>query len=199
MVLGLFSSGELLRIAPLLAATATLHYAWDEHYFLSIFLAKLLQGPQTPEATSKTRSDAIVSHPSINSIIPRYFTRFFNGTGGIVFLLGTNAVTIASAGLNLSRRSFSADSTRWYLYAAGLGFTVAHFWCVPLVMWHVKALQDMAGKPATEYEEDKPSKELRGWLKGHYIRSFLTESVVYSPPPPLPNGQDGQFTRPKDD
>lgn len=166
-----------MRIAPLLTTTATLHYAWDEHYFLSIFLSKLLQSPKPSITGSETKIKAITPQPSINSFIPRYFAGFFSGTGGLVFLLGTNAITIVTAGLNLHRRPFPSDPTRWYLYAGGLVFTLAHFWCMPLVMWRVNALLEMAHETEKTEGVDggEASRELWGWLKGHYIRTFLTD------------------------
>ncbi|KAI5290789.1 hypothetical protein KEM54_000449 [Ascosphaera aggregata] len=177
MASGLFNTGELLRVAPLITTTATLHYAWDEHFFLSIFLSDVFQKCRDEYEKQEAKTDAIQSHqPSINSVIPRYFAGFFYGAGTI-FLVGANAATMVTAGMNLKLRALSANPIRWCLYAAGLGFTIGHFLCVPMVMWSVKALLDRAGQIMTgeEVDDEEPSKELWRWLKGHYIRTLLAD------------------------
>ncbi|KAI5295433.1 hypothetical protein KEM52_001400 [Ascosphaera acerosa] len=184
MASGVLRSGELMRLAPLLATTTTLHYAWDEHYFLTIFKALRTKTSRAHAGHASARGsdgpEPLAEPLPVNTIVPHYFADFFRGSG-IGLLLGLNAVTMGTAYHNLRNPLISGGSRRWWLYAAGLGFTVLHFICMPLVMAPVKALLDMAdadtaaGTATTHDEDERPMHALERWLRGHYIRTAIAD------------------------
>ncbi|KAL6232481.1 hypothetical protein BDW75DRAFT_19527 [Aspergillus navahoensis] len=149
MASGLFFDPiKLLRMAPLVTTTASLMYAWDEHWFLSGFLR--------PEY--KQHSDAM---------LPRYFRRFFEQ--GIWIIASLNTVTLTSSITNLLVDRPVLDrlgSSRWYW--AGLGFTVCHFLFVPLIAYPIRDIMEDRSKGAS-------TKDLKRWIDIHRIRVLVAD------------------------
>ncbi|KAI9839500.1 MAG: hypothetical protein M1819_002125 [Sarea resinae] len=159
---------KLLRLAPIITTTASLYYAWDQHFFLTVFT-------QPPLCTTLA--------PTTHQVLPAYFTNFFNT--GIFFILGINAATITTAITNLfvDRRALNdAGSLKWY--AAGLALTMAHFAFVPAITGPVgnlvaleKSRKESAEKGEREPEEaGKTSMAyLHQWLKIHRVRALTVD------------------------
>ncbi|PGH08160.1 hypothetical protein GX51_01314 [Blastomyces parvus] len=141
---------KLLRIAPLLTATATLTLANDQNLHLAPFL-----------------------HPShrakANALLPSYFNTWFHRA--LRYLLPLYGLTIASSVANIRYFDPQALQARgakaWYV--AGLTFTVLHFAFVPLVMYPVRDIvEDRSG--------GKSAEDLERWLFVHRIRSVVVDA-----------------------
>ncbi|KAL4954424.1 hypothetical protein BDW69DRAFT_163231 [Aspergillus filifer] len=149
---------RLVRVAPLITTTASLMFAWDEHWFLSGFLSHKFNAEADPDYQEHSEA-----------LLPRYFRRFFEQ--GIFIIAGLNCCTLTSsiANLVLSRRastSQSAVTTR--LYAAGLGFTVLHFLFVPLVAYPIRDIMEDRSKGETR-------KDLKKWIDIHRVRVLIAD------------------------
>ncbi|KAJ9623968.1 hypothetical protein H2203_005415 [Taxawa tesnikishii (nom. ined.)] len=131
---------RLLRLAPLLTSTATLWFAVDEDFFLSILPAlSHQQQPQQPQQPGSSRNlrRPDVDTTALRSTLPAYFARFF--FGGFRYLIPLNLLTLGTAGLNLY---LSPAGRTWF--RAGLALQLAHFAFVPAVMYPVQRLAETA-------------------------------------------------------
>ena len=110
-----------LRAAPLVSATCSLWFAWDQHFFL-----RLLNQPGTRE-TSK-------------AMLPTYFPSFFERA--TPYVIGLLAATIGTSIANLYVQPAS-QSIHWY--KAGATFAFGHFLFVPMIAPSVKDIYDQNG------------------------------------------------------
>ncbi|KAI1079932.1 hypothetical protein F5B20DRAFT_580728 [Whalleya microplaca] len=145
-----FDPLTLLRVTPLVASSASLWLAVEEHRYLNIFL--LL----------KDRS-------KVNEILPSYFEKFFYTT--FPYLLSTFGITIATGVTNFYSRPNKA--LPWY--AAGTALTLAHFAFVPGVMWKVKATIEAKPEP-----NGSGADEVKRWLAVHRVRSIFADFPAWA-------------------
>lgn len=139
-----------LRAAPLISATCSLSFAWDQHFFL-----RLLNEPGTRE-----NSKAMLS---------TYFPSFFrHATPYIVVLL---SITMGTTIANLYIRPASliaTESTRWY--KAGAIFAFGHLLFVPFVASSVKDIHDQHGDN---------NNNLDRWLRVNAIRGLTVDLAAW--------------------
>jgi len=114
----LFDPRLLLRIAPLMSATASLWYDVDQYVFFNNFIV-----PPNREKGS--------------AILPGYWKTFLGP--GLVGIFGLHGISIIGGAVN----SYLGHS-QWYGIGAALSLT--HFVFVPAVAPHIRALIDDESK-----------------------------------------------------
>ncbi|WYZ44818.1 hypothetical protein EsH8_VIII_000134 [Colletotrichum jinshuiense] len=142
-----------LRAGPLVSSTCTLLYAWDQHFFLSIF--------NKDEETRKK------SAPLLKS----YYTAFFRR--GVVIVLGFITVSASTAAMNLYKQSPSdrGRGTFWW-YTAGAAFSTGHLLFVPVIAPHVQNL--IEAKDGTDVNET-----LDRWLRVNWWRMVTVDFAAW--------------------
>lgn len=137
----------LLRVSPLVTASASLSYCYAQNVFINIF------------TRDKNREKS-------NPLLPGYVKDWFYGYTGQ--LIATYTTTILTAGANLCyhRHTLPSNSAKWY--AAGALFNAAHFAFVPLVAWKFTAIMN-------DETNGNSVSVLDDWLKVHRIRSFTVD------------------------
>ncbi|KXH47141.1 hypothetical protein CSAL01_08550 [Colletotrichum salicis] len=138
-----------LRVAPLVSSTCTLLFAWDQHFFLSLF-------NDTPELRKKSAP-----------MLKPYFNNFFSR--GVFIVLGFIAVSTSTGIANLFNQpaALRSQSTfRWY--AAGTAMSAGHLLFVPAVAPHVKDL-------AEAKDDDDVNRILDKWLNANWLRMVTVD------------------------
>ncbi|KXH33022.1 hypothetical protein CSIM01_05157 [Colletotrichum simmondsii] len=138
-----------LRVAPLVSSTCTLLFAWDQHFFLSLF-----------NDTSELRKKSA-------PMLKPYFNTFFSR--GVFFVLGFIAVSTSTGIANLYTQpaALRSQGTYWW-YAAGAAMSAGHLLYVPAVAPHVKAL-------AEAKDDDDVNGILDEWLKANWLRMVTVD------------------------
>ncbi|KAI1822643.1 hypothetical protein F4861DRAFT_380778 [Xylaria intraflava] len=138
-------------LVPVISSTCSLYFAWDQLFFLRIFLKK-----------------DVVLHG--NRLQAAYWQSFFPAASPII--IGLIAVTSGSS-LTLLRTSADAlqqnGAYNWYL--AGGAFALCHFFWVPPIWPVINKLQD--GKK----DVDKGAETLNRWLNIHLTR-FMSVDIA---------------------
>lgn len=143
-----------LRATPLVSTTCTLLFAYEQHFFLSLF-----NRPQT--------------RPETRRFLPAYFTMFF--AEGVVQVFGFLGVTAVSSLANLylhNRGTVLLDEQgAYWWYAAAAGLAVSHLLYTPLVAPPVFAIR---GDRPLKQGEDVNTK-LDDWLWANKLRMLTTD------------------------
>ncbi|OHF02951.1 hypothetical protein CORC01_01709 [Colletotrichum orchidophilum] len=144
-----FDPSVVLRVAPLVSSTCTLLFAWDQHFFLSLF-------NDTPALRKKSAP-----------MLKPYFNTFFSR--GVFIVLGFIAVSTSTGIANLYNQpaALRIRSTLWW-YAAGTAMSAGHLLYVPAVAPHVKALAEAKG-------DDDVNGILDKWLKANWWRMVTVD------------------------
>ncbi|OIW32346.1 hypothetical protein CONLIGDRAFT_266872 [Coniochaeta ligniaria NRRL 30616] len=143
-----------LRAAPLVSATCTLLYAYDQHFFLG-----LLNRPDTRQH----------SRP----LLPAFFRSFFRE--GVVFVVAMLAVTTwgSVANLYVNRPSLSArGSFGWYV--AGAVLSSSHLLFVPGVAPSIKRITG-----AEAGGEEDVNADLDEWLGVNKVRMLTVDLAAW--------------------
>ncbi|KAI3393267.1 hypothetical protein diail_4497 [Diaporthe ilicicola] len=143
-----------LRAAPLVSTTCTLLFAYEQHFFLSLF-----NRPQTRSETKR--------------FLPAYFTMFFaEGVVQVFGFIGVTAVT-SLANLYLHKRGPIplAEQGAYWWYATAAGLAVSHLLYTPLVAPPVYAIR--GDKPLKQGED--VNKKLDDWLWANCLRMLTTD------------------------
>ncbi|KAK4237267.1 hypothetical protein C8A03DRAFT_44876 [Achaetomium macrosporum] len=143
-----------LRAAPLVSATCTLLYAFDQDFFLGIF--------NRPENRNSSRA-----------LLPSYWKTFFRR--GVGFVVGCLAVTTWSSVANLyvRRPALHARQSFWW-YVAGAALSSSHLLFIPAVAPSVKAIWD-----AGTVEGSDPNASLDEWLGVNRLRTFTVDLAAW--------------------
>ncbi|ORY13673.1 hypothetical protein BCR34DRAFT_599644 [Clohesyomyces aquaticus] len=152
-----FDPHVLLRVSPLLTSTCSLWYAWDQHFFLSIFLSP----------THLAQS---------NDILPSYFRVFFRG--GVTRVLVLLSLTMATSAANIYSYAHRGSShalrekgaLAWYV--AGAGFAAAHLLFVPAVAPRIVAISEDKSK-------GNSTQDLRAWLRVNAVRMLTVDLAAW--------------------
>ncbi|KAJ2896215.1 hypothetical protein MKZ38_005744 [Zalerion maritima] len=144
----IFDPFTCLKIAPLVSSTATLWFAQDQHFFLSLFT--------NPEI----REEA-------DDILPRWFEPFFYN--GLPRVLVPITVTASACLANLR---MSGDSLRskgaFAWYAAGAVCAIGHLTYVP---WVAPPIENIVKQKTV----GRNVEELSIWLKVNALRMMTTD------------------------
>lgn len=141
-----------LRAAPLVSSTCTLLFAWDQHFFLSIF--------NKPDIRSKS-----------NELLPSYFETFFYR--GVIRVMAFLSLTVSSTILNhyINHDSLvKSQSLRWY--TAGAAFAAGHLLFVPPIAPKVQAVIEDRSK-------GQSTKDLESWLNLNFIRACTVDLAAW--------------------
>ena len=144
----------LLRLLPLLSSTASLTHAYMERLTTSAFLgpapvdSAISRGLMGDAAPTKSQNDQSGVERAKESVVPAWFTSFFNK--GIWSVVGLNSITLFSAGANLLFYEDGLGENKVW-YQAGLVAAMTHYAFVPLVGRSVRELLCMAAGKC-EYE-----------------------------------------------
>ncbi|KAK3304891.1 uncharacterized protein B0T15DRAFT_255249 [Chaetomium strumarium] len=143
-----------LRAAPLVSATCTLLYAFDQDFFLGLF--------NLPENRARSRA-----------LLPSYYRPFFRR--GVGFVVGCLAVTTwASIGNLYARRpALHARQSFWW-YVAGAALSSSHLLFIPAVAPHVKAIWE-----ADAVEDSDANASLDQWLAANRLRSWTVDLAAW--------------------
>ena len=144
-----------LLLTPLVSSTCTLLFAWDQHFFLSLF--------QHPE----------VRETGANTYIPVYFRHFF--AGGLPMVVSFLTVTTSSiiASVSLSKPLLKArGSLPWY--TAGAALALGHLLYVPAVYHKVQAISENKGPDGVP--KGLSNLDFLGqWLDVNFLRMLTTD------------------------
>lgn len=148
----LFDPLVILRTAPLITSTCSLWFAWDQHFFLKLFLQ--------PEHREQSRK-----------ILPSYFEAFFRR--GVISVLSLLTLTISTtiANLYIERSALqSRHSFRWYI--AGAALTTSHLLFVPFIAPTVQSIiEDQSGS--------NTDNALQEWLHVNTIRGLTVDLAAW--------------------
>lgn len=136
---------SILHLVPVITSTVSLWFAFDQYFFLGIFLHKEVE-------------------PSAKHVLTPYWNTMI-GTG-LGYIIAPLIGTMASAATILSTTSAellkAKGSYLWYI--ASIVFAAGHFAFVPVVLPKIKALSDGGLTPA-----------LRRWMRVHVTRSVTVD------------------------
>jgi hypothetical protein len=150
-----------LRAAPLVSATCTLLYAFDQDFFLGIF--------NRPENRARSRA-----------LLPSYWRTFFRR--GVGFVVGCLAVTTWSSIGNLYARRPALHAKRaFWWYVAGAVLSSSHLLFIPAVAPHVKAIWEADSSDAAVEGEggSDPNASLDDWLAANRLRSWTVDLAAW--------------------
>ncbi|PWY93556.1 hypothetical protein BO94DRAFT_511208 [Aspergillus sclerotioniger CBS 115572] len=140
---------SLFRAAPLITSTCTLWFAFDQDFFLNIFLHP--------------------SHrPHSETLLPSYFGVFFRR--GVVRVLGLLALTLTGGGWNIRMQPRQSPSWSWYV--AGTAFAASHLLFVPAIAPKVHAI-------AEDKSRGESTRDLEGWLAVHRVRTWTVDLAAW--------------------
>ncbi|OOF97939.1 hypothetical protein ASPCADRAFT_205210 [Aspergillus carbonarius ITEM 5010] len=140
---------SLLRAAPLVTSTCTLWFAFDQDFFLDVFLH--------PD-----------HRPRSETFLPSYFRVFFRR--GVVRVLGLLALTLTGGGWNI--RAHHRQSPSWSWYVAGTAFAASHLLFVPAIAPKVQAIAEDASQGSS-------TRDLEGWLTIHRVRTWTVDLAAW--------------------
>ncbi|PKS06049.1 hypothetical protein jhhlp_007883 [Lomentospora prolificans] len=144
-----------LRAAPLVSATCTLLYAWDQHLFLSILNQQ------------KTRQHS-------KSIIGPYWAALF--PKGLPMVLGFIAVTSSTAFANIYKHGRVLKARQSYgWYVAGAILSLSHLVFVPFVAPKIQKIV----APKEDEKDVDPNDQLDQWLSVHAFRSLTVDLAAW--------------------
>jgi hypothetical protein len=180
----------LLRLLPLLSSTASLTHAYMERLTTSAFLnpapldSAISRGLIGDAAPAPAQSDQLEVERAKESVVPAWFTSFFNK--GIWSVVGLNTITLFSAGTNLLFYK-AGLSGRKVWYQAGLVAAVAHYAFVPLVGSSVRELVRMAAGRCEDESSVVKKKErggkavelVREWVGWHTVRMCTVDVCAW--------------------
>ncbi|ROT36439.1 hypothetical protein SODALDRAFT_335540 [Sodiomyces alkalinus F11] len=136
---------SILHLVPVITSTVSLWFAFDQFFFLGIFLNKKVE-PYTKEV-----------------ITPYWNTMINTGLPAIILpLLGTIASTTAILTTTSEEVLRAKGSFGWYIASTALA--AAHFGFVPIIMSQIKGLQNGGLTPV-----------LRRWMVIHVTRSVTVD------------------------
>ncbi|CAI4213210.1 unnamed protein product [Parascedosporium putredinis] len=144
-----------LRAAPLVSATCTLLYAWDQHLFLSV-----LNQPST-----RQHSRPILS-PYWKALFPK----------GLSMVLGFITVTSSASAANLYAHGpvLRLRQSYWW-YVAGAALSLSHLLFVPFVAPPLEKIME----PSAQDGEVDPNAELERWLSVNALRSVTVDFAAW--------------------
>ncbi|GIC86273.1 uncharacterized protein Aud_002641 [Aspergillus udagawae] len=141
-----------LRLAPLVSATCSLWFAWDQNIFLRNFV----------HPANRTASDRS---------LPTYFRTFFRS--GVTWVLVLLGLSLSTAGINIvtDRASLAqSQSLRWY--AAGAAFTAGHALYAPVVAPIVRAISE-------DLSKGHSTRDLERWLWWNLLRMVTVDLAAW--------------------
>lgn len=140
-----------LALAPLITASCSVWYSWDQYLFFSRFVQ--------PEI----RTEA-------NAVLGAYWRSFFApGLVGIFSLYGLSVATGVANFLSARPQgSSSSSSSSSSLYLAGACFAAAHFLFAPAVAGPIDRMSHGTSKVDNVEEQ-------RSWLKVHVVRTLTVD------------------------
>lgn len=155
----LFDPLVALRAAPLVSATCSLLFAYEQHFFLSI-----INRPQI--------------RPHSKRLLPSYFTIFFGEA--VVQVLGFLGLTVATSLTNLywdesgTGYTLGERGSYWW-YAAAASFAASHLLYAPVVFPSVHAI-----RKNKEIEKGKDVNDaLDVWLRVNWMRMMTVDLVAW--------------------
>ncbi|KAL2756320.1 hypothetical protein ACRALDRAFT_1063703 [Sodiomyces alcalophilus JCM 7366] len=136
---------SILHLVPVVTSTVSLWFAFDQFFFLGIFLNKKVE-------------------PNAKDVITPYWNTMINTGLPIVIapLLGTIASTIAIVTTTSEEHLRQKGSFSWYI--ASIALAAAHFAFVPIILPKIKGLQNGGLTPV-----------LRRWMGIHVTRSVTVD------------------------
>lgn len=136
---------SILHLVPVITSTVSLWFAFDQYFFLGIFLHKDVE-------------------PSAKHVLTPYWsTMIGTGLGYIVApLIGTMASTVTILNSTSTELLQAKSSYEWYI--ASIILAAGHFAFVPVVLPKIRALSDGGLTPA-----------LRLWMRIHVTRSVTVD------------------------
>lgn len=131
----------ILHLVPVITSTVSLWFAFDQYFFLGIFLHKDVE-------------------PSAKHVLTPYWNTMI-GTG-LGFIIAPLVGTIASTTtiLNTTSTELLQQRGSYLWYVASIALALGHFAFVPVVLPKIRALSDGGVTPA-----------LRQWMRIHITRS----------------------------
>lgn len=149
----LFDPMVALRAAPLLSATCSLFFGFEQSFWLSVI--------NTRELRHKTKP-----------LIQPLFTRFFNR--GVIIVVSGIAVSFWSglANLYVRRAALQSRGSFWW-YVAGTVGALSHLTFVPLVAPSIKDIT-----AATEGTD--PNERLDDWIAVNNIRTLTVDLFAWA-------------------
>lgn len=136
---------SILYLIPVVTSTVSLWFAFDQYFFLGIFLRKNVE-------------------PGAKHVLTPYWnTMFSTGLGYVIApLVGTIASTVAILGTTSTELLLERGSYSWYIASALLA--AGHFAFVPAVLPKIKSLSNGGLTPA-----------LRQWMRVHLTRAITVD------------------------
>ncbi|KAI0142979.1 hypothetical protein GGR57DRAFT_372832 [Xylariaceae sp. FL1272] len=144
-------ASTLLHLVPLISSTCSLYFAWDQLFFLSIFLKKDIRHHGSRLQASYWQSLFPTAAPLVIGLIAVTSSSSF-------YLLRTSADILKQKG-----------AYNWYLACGSLA--LCHFLWVPLIKPVIDSLQD------DRKDVDSGAKTLQRWLNIHLTR-FLSVDIA---------------------
>ncbi|KAG7406364.1 hypothetical protein LZL87_013643 [Fusarium oxysporum] len=136
---------SILHLVPVVTSTVSLWFAFDQFFFLGLFLNKKV------EPTAK------------DTLTPYWNTMINTGLPIVVApLLGTIASTTAI--LATTREEYLRDKGSFSWYIASTALAASHFAFVPIILPKIKGLQNGGLTPI-----------LRQWMRIHITRSVTVD------------------------
>ncbi|RAK95277.1 putative integral membrane protein [Aspergillus ibericus CBS 121593] len=146
----IFDPRSLLRAAPLVTSTCTLWFAFDQDFFLNVFLH--------PD-----------HRPGSDALLPSYFRVFFRR--GLVRVLGLLTLTLTGGGWNI--RTHHRQSSSWPWYVAGTALAASHLLFVPAIAPKIQAITEDASQGSS-------TRDLEGWLAIHRVRTWTVDLAAWA-------------------
>ncbi|KAF5671216.1 integral membrane protein [Fusarium heterosporum] len=136
---------SILHLVPVVTSTVSLWFAFDQFFFLGIFL-----------------NEKVESHAK-ETITPYWNTMINTGLPIVIApLLGTIASTAAILGTTSEEYLRNKGSFSWYIASTALA--ASHFAFVPIILPKIKGLQTGGLTPT-----------LRQWMRIHITRSVTVD------------------------
>jgi hypothetical protein len=180
----------LLCLLPLLSSTASLTHAYMERLTTSAFLnpapldSPISRGLIGDTAPARAQSNQLEVERAKESVVPAWFTSFFNK--GVWSVVGLNSITLLSASANLLFYNAGLGEKKLW-YQVGLVAALAHYAFVPLVGNSVRELVRMAaGRCEDESRvvkkgegEGKAVELVREWVGWHTVRMCTVDVCAW--------------------
>lgn len=140
---------SILHLVPIITSTVSLWFAFDQYFFLGIFLRKDVE-------------------PSAKHVLTPYWNTMI-GTGlGYVIAPLVGTMTSTATILHTTSTELLQEKGSYYWYITSIALAAGHFAFVPVVLPKIKALSDGGLTPA-----------LRKWMHIHVTRSVTVYFVCW--------------------